>query len=228
MQNKHATTIYTNSYWNYDHTYQPSVLSVAIPIYIIGGYQWYFYNKPHFNLGLRVNGYVGYVYNKMKTKDIEEHYHTDTTDAYLDTNREAITINNMHYIYYGAEAQFLWDFLDRGSHTLGVHFSPIGFMGNITIDNSTLDSETVYVNGGDTWYYHSKNKQETYITYYTISFGLHYYINIHHQLFMTYQHQLMISYSYYRDGVKDELLSKVALEMDKGSAQVFFGYSYKF
>ncbi len=203
------------------------MVSAVIPIYIIGGYQWYFYNKPHFNLGLRVNGYVGYSYQKLKTKDIEENYDTDTPN--LDTNKETITINNMHYIYYGAEAQFLWDFLDRGSHTLGVHFSPIGFMGLVFIDNSTLDSEMVYVNGGNPpWYYHSKNKQEHYATYYTISFGLHYYLNVHHQLFMTYQHQLMISFSRYIDGVKDELQSKVALEMDKGSAQIFFGYSYKF
>ena len=200
---------------------------VSVPIYLVGGYQWYFYNKPHFNLGLRFNGRLGYYYQAAEQK-----YESYMSYSYLGVD----VINNTataqksinHILLYGTDAQFLWDFLDRDKHSFGVHFSPIGFEGQTSFNSY---SETHYsfisqiYNDNTPPYIVSSNEKYSssgaiHSFSYTINFGIHYYYNIHHQIFVTYKHYWGL-FSVYN--------GKVTAETDRyGYGAVHFSYAYKF
>lgn len=119
---------------------------------VIGGYQWYFYDKPYFHLGVRLAGHLNYSYS-----------------------------DNNHSILIGLAPQFIWDFLNIDSHTLGVHFAPLGFNVYGIFDGGTRissgDSEVIYDASGS---FGRVN--------YEFSVGLHYYIDIHHQLYLTFRY----------------------------------------
>ncbi len=124
----------------------PGSHSASFKLEAGGGYQWYFYNKPYFHLGVRGRAYLEYE-NFRKT------------DA----------------IAFGMDVAILWDFLDMGSqmrrHTLGVHFSPIGFKAGKSYARATGSS-----------YYGAT------IAAYALNLGLHYYFNLHHQVSVDYKH----------------------------------------
>lgn len=218
---KSESEVYPSAHIYVDTTYSPKF---DIPINIIGGYQWYFYNKPHFNLGLRFKAHLGYSYSYQKITVIDQrtHYSDFTGDfmgsQYSETNAKYIN----HTMYYGAEAQFLWDFLDRGSHTLGVHFSPLGFEGQVIFykTEGTFIIEGILPNGSHVKYSGNMDFQDlnnytsTHYVNYVINLGIHYYYNIHHQVFVTYKHNFEI---------KGENTNN-----SRHFGKVFFGYSYKF
>ena len=84
----------------------------VVPLNVFGGYQWYFYDRPHYAWGIRVRGHIGYTnYNATIKRQ----------------NSVSLTSNA---IQYGAEAQIVWDFLDYEAHTIGLHFAPLGFEGS--------------------------------------------------------------------------------------------------
>lgn len=205
------------------HTFSPIITP---NINIIGGYQWYFYNKPHFNLGLRFNVYLGY--SIMYSREELHEYTNIAGDVY---NIDQTTDNIYHSLYYGADAQFLWDFLDRGSHTLGVHLSPLGFEGSIMFDGSVTNTKQENIeNGNVVWSYSYSGKvtsadSRRYFTFYIINLGIHYYYNIHHQVFVTYKHRWTLSdVIIYKNGTKQKVESGIG----NHAGQIFFGYSYKF
>ncbi len=208
-----------------DAVYQSITYSPAITpsINIIGGYQWYFYNKPHFNLGLRLKAYLGYSITYMR-----EELHEYTNIVGDEYNIDETVDHIYHNLYYGADAQFLWDFLDRGSHTLGVHLSPFGFEGHIGFDGSSgTTKREIIENGNVVWSYSGKvtiQKNIGYGTYYIINLGIHYYYNTHHQVFVTYKHLWTLSDVAYINGTKQ----KVDVSIGGHGGAVFFGYSYKF
>ena len=132
---------------------------------VIGGYQWYFYDKPYFHLGARIAGHINYSYS-----------------------------NQVHSLVIGVAPQFIWDFLNIDSHTLGVHFAPLGF--NIYGLFSSASSQFGAAN-------------------YEFSTGLHYYINIHHQLYLTFR---------YGSASLDK-----GLVLSKWASNIInLGYAYKF
>lgn len=83
----------------------------VVPLNIFGGYQWYFYDRPHYAFGIRVRGHIGYT-----------NYNTTIKKRNISLTSNAIQ--------YGAEAQIVWDFLDYMEHTAGLHFAPLGFEGS--------------------------------------------------------------------------------------------------
>ena len=163
-------------------------------INLIGGYQWYFYNHPNFSLGVRAKGYLGYGYHTSSVKDNGNNYQNQS-------------INEFNI---GSELQFLWDFLNIDKHSLGIHFSPIGFDVNVTVDNTMTDASKTTNNAKD------DKITNVYTTpSYTISTGIHYYYDAHHQLFLDYKY---LSNSYYNKYV-----------FDYRTKHLFtLGYSYKF
>lgn len=182
---------YTNNTIIFSEVSNPPVFRINL----IGGYQWYFYNHPNFSLGVRAKGYLGYGYHKYSLKDSNNDY------RYTNTNSFNI----------GSELQFLWDFLNIDKHSLGIHFSPIGFDISVEVNNKSYDTSksiTSVINPG----------KETFVDTtpsYTISTGIHYYYNANHQLFLDYKY-LANSYNYkyaYDETVKH---------------QFTLGYSYKF
>ena len=163
-------------------------------INLIGGYQWYFYNHPNFSLGVRAKGYLGYGYHKDSTKDNNNNYY----------------YTNVNYFHIGSELQILWDFLNIDKHSLGIHFSPIGFDISVEVENKSYDTSKT-TNGATNPGKHT----DVYTTpSYTVSTGIHYYYDANHQLFLDYKY-LTRRYDYSYDFY-------IGFEH-----QFTFGYSYK-
>lgn len=163
---------------------------VVVPLNIFGGYQWYLYDQPYYTIGVRVRGHIGYTnYN--------------ATLGYAPD----ISLTS-HGIQYGAEAQFVWDFLDYESHTAGIHFAPLGFEGSTFfgkgVENNIGTPRNIELGS------HTKFA-------YTIGIGLHYYYAENHQVYLTHRYR---TYSTSADS-KTKYYSV--------ANNVFsFGYAYKF
>lgn len=134
-------------------------------INIIGGYQWYFYNKPYFHLGVRAKGWLGYGYKEVKYKNNYENYYSAVA----------------HNFAFGSDLAFLWDFVNVDKHSFGVHFAPIGF--NVGVDNTYAD-ETKRSDGEPRKGLTAKDTDVSY----TINLGLHYYYDVNHQIFVDYRY----------------------------------------
>lgn len=105
----------------------------------MGGYQWYFYDKPYFHLGLRLVGH-------------------------LDYSVVSLGSTSAHSIGLGIAPHFIWDFLNIDEHTLGWHFSPLGL---------------------DLGFGFYSNGAFGFAPGYEFNTGLHYYYDIHHQVYFT-------------------------------------------
>ena len=185
------------SNWN-DHT--------AIPLNVFGGYQWYFYDRPWFHFGVRVRGHIGY-----------SNYNTEITDYTYYSHTNATFDISSHAIQYGAEAQFLWDFLNMGEHTLGWHLTPIGLEGS-----TFFDKISVNVSGGAVGTITHDLNISTQFSY-MWNTGLHYYFNAKHMVFATYKYR---GYS-----AKNKTSGKGLNHINYynySNSQFMLGYAYKF
>ena len=179
--------------------------SVVFPVNLMGGYQWYFYNRPWFHLGVAIKAHIGY---------------TNYNDEFYDLRSDGIWYASevtAHGIQYGLEAKFLWDFLNKGNHSLGVSVAPLGFEGSSIIYNERFDFGALDINVYRTKQYGRAEKGNKTSFTYTFSGGLHYYYNINHQLFVYYK------YRYYSDIVTGKTRYVFA-----PSHTLMTGYAYKF
>lgn len=136
-------------------------------INIIGGYQWHFYNKPYFHLGVRAKGWLGYRYHKVEHKNNYPNYYSVVGQGFI----------------FGSDLAFLWDFVNSDKHSFGVHFAPIGF--EVSVNNSIAD-ETKRGDGGTEL---RKGITDNDIdSSYTINLGLHYYYSVNHQFSVDYRY----------------------------------------
>lgn len=122
---------------------------------------------------MRVRGHIGY-----------SNYNTDITPYYnywYYANANANLEISSHAIQYGVEAQFLWDFLNIGEHTLGWHFAPIGLEGSTFFGKITATGGDTFTNANS-----ADLKTQTKFSY-IVSTGLHYYYNAQHMVFATYR-----------------------------------------
>lgn len=172
---------------------------------MIGGYQWYFLDKPWLHLGLRLKGYLGY-----------SNYSVDNS------HNDSISNITSHAIHTGIEVGAIYDFVQYKEHTLGIYIAPIGFelsalFGNVTIkNNDTMINKTFSLT--------------PYVTFtYKYSMGLHYYYNVNHMVFLGYQ----INWSY--GGSKDKYNGNRSLDNLKSMGfqahhfhSFMIGYAYKF
>ena len=159
---------YAVGYPNNTVIYSEVSNSPVLKINLIGGYQWYFYNHPNFSLGVRAKGYLGYGYCKDSAKDNNNNYYY--------TNSNSFNI--------GSELQVLWDFLNIDKHSLGIHFSPIGFDVSVGVNNKSYDTS----NATQTTPNPGKETVVKTTPSYTISTGIHYYCDANHQLFLDYKY----------------------------------------
>ena len=175
----------------------------------MGGYQWYFYDRKWFHLGVALRAHIGYT-----------NYNVKMSDYY--TNRGMTFDITAHGIQYGMEAQFIWDFLNIDAHTLGVHIAPLGFEGSTIL--WSIKGQTDYWNvPGYTTIRLAKWERDTNQTSfaYTFSTGLHYYYDINHQLFMHYK------YRYYNGDISTPRLDSFSLVFVPYHT-FMVGYAYKF
>lgn len=124
----------------------------------IGGYQWYFYDKPQFHLGLRLTGRLSYSFNPTEY---------------------ALYSSNWHTIGIRVVPAFIWDFLNIDEHTLGWHFAPIGLGVNIVTNSTTCKSQSYYCTNGSVTSFGFQ---------YEFATGLHYYYTAHHQALLTFRY----------------------------------------
>lgn len=194
----------TGAIMDYFHFYD-SKNSVVFPINLMGGYQWYFYNRPWFHLGVAIKAHIGYT-----------NYNEEFEDYRSDGRWWASEVT-AHGIQYGLEAKFLWDFLNKGNHSLGVSVAPLGFEGSSIIYNEKYDfgSLNTYEDRGKQYGRAEKGTKTTFT--YTFSGGLHYYYNINHQLFVYYK------YRFYSDIITGKTGYAFA-----PSHTLMTGYAYKF
>lgn len=196
----------TNNVVTGEDLYYDSKNSIVFPINLMGGYQWYFYNRPWFHLGVAIKAHIGYT-----------NYNEEFYDSYYDGRWYASEVT-AHGIQYGLEAKFLWDFLNKGNHTLGVSVAPLGFEGSSVIYSEKYDFG---VQAGHTKTYGKAEKGTQTSFTYTFSGGLHYYYDINHQLFVYYK------YRFYSDIVSSPKpgLTNYAFAP---SHTLMTGYAYKF
>lgn len=183
-------------------TFYDSKNSVVFPINLMGGYQWYFYNRPWFHLGVAIKAHIGYTNYNEKFED------------YRSDSRWWASELTTHGIQYGLEAKFLWDFLNKGNHSLGVSVAPLGFEGSTIIYSERYDFGA-RANEIKTYGRVEKGIQTTFT--YTFSGGLHYYYNINHQLFVYYK------YRYY-----STIITDIQRYVFAPSHTLMTGYAYKF
>lgn len=124
----------------------------------IGGYQWYFYDKPHFHLGLRLTGRLSYSLN--------------STDYYMYNYTS-------HIVGIRVVPAFIWDFLNIDEHTLGWHIAPIGLGVNIATTSVSCKNNSAYCVDGSTTGFGFQ---------YEFATGLHYYYTAHHQALLTFRY----------------------------------------
>lgn len=148
---------------------------------VIGGYQWYFYDKPYFHLGARLAGHFNYLYYDR-----------------------GLLYGKAHYLVLGVAPQFIWDFLNIDSHTLGVHFAPLGFNIQARFYENTTSATDSYM---------------LFAAAYEFSAGLHYYIDIRHQLYLTFRFANAGGYG-------NNMNAEYPWEL--GISYINFGYAYKF
>ncbi|MGX2983516.1 outer membrane beta-barrel protein [Helicobacter sp. 23-1045] len=153
----------------------------------IGGYQWYFYDKPYFHLGMRLAGHFKYLY-------------------YQDNRKYAK--GKIHFLTLGISPQFIWDFLNIDSHTLGVHFAPLGFNIQARFYENTTSATS-------SW--------NMFIAAYEFSIGLHYYIDISHQLYLTFRFGGVGDL-----GKETKEIANVEKGWGAGISYINLGYAYKF
>ncbi len=175
----------------------------------MGGYQWYFYNRPWFHLGVAIKAHIGYTNYNVNLSDYQ-------------TNRGMTFDITAHGIQYGLEAQFLWDFLNKGNHSLGVSVAPLGFEGSTILWSIKGRTDYWYVPNYITirlsnWNTNLEN--QTTFTY-TFSGGIHYVYNINHKVFIYYK------YRYYSD-ISAPSLGGFSLAFAP-SHTLMTGYAYKF
>ena len=164
-------------------------------------------------MGLKAKGYVGYS-NYYYTLYREKGYNEDGGFNY-----DAAYILDAHGIQYGAELAYIWDFLDKGKHTIGLDIAPIGFEGStyfgklqskyssdlegLTKHNMTINTYTKFA--------------------YTASIGFHYYYNVNHQVFFAHK---IRSYSTTPTAkLKTNDTTKIS---NTANHALLLGYAYKF
>lgn len=231
------------TYESYKKTYP------HFPINFQFGYQWYFTQT----MGLRLKGYVGY---SNYFKELRNESYTDTDTGYYDSDtgnqisadftstRDTKVVINLdsHAIQYGVELAYIWDFLEKGKHTLGLDVAPIGF------EASTYFPKFKFKGSGSTTYIWSgtgtnntgfpdtftesddRSASASFETHtklaYSASIGLHYYYNTNHQMFLSYKLRTYSTTPTAKmkndDSTASTKISNVA------NHAILLGYAYKF
>ena len=200
-------------------------------------------------MGLRLKGYVGY---SNYFKELLNESHTDTDTGYYDgdtgyvisehftstTDTKAVVNLDSHAIQYGAELAYIWDFLEKGKHTLGLDVAPIG------LEVSTYFPKFKHKTSGSTTYtwsgagtnntglpdtFTESNDRSASVSFethtklaYSASIGLHYYYNVNHQVFLSYKLRT------YSNKAGQKLKTSGAIVSTASNHAILLGYAYKF
>ena len=199
------------SYFNWFNTNPAVTQKVTMPsINGVFGYQWYYMQSQ----GIKVRAHIGYGYYQNNIQSGEEYTYKFNTNA----------------IQYGLELAWLWDFVRKGKHTLGIDLGT-GFEGS-TFFHSTKKENDEYNNeyrqGGQvTSRLVGSNTQVVWVS----RIGLHYYFNVNHQFFLNYAYK---GYSSINGAeIFNEIDGKkqgegIGYFANYARNRIYLGYSYKF
>ncbi|MGX2971461.1 hypothetical protein [Helicobacter sp. T3_23-1059] len=206
-------------------------------------------------MGLRAKGYIGYsnYFKELYKHTFSNEY--DATSGYYDKNtgtyyQEFESVTNGDYVFsldshaiqYGVELAYIWDFLDKGKHTIGLDIAPLG------LEASTYMPKHKYKATGSTTYTwtgtgtnntgfedtftesNNASRSQAFETHtkfaYTASIGLHYYYNVNHQIFASYKIRTYSTTTTatlkFKDYVSPAKISNVS------NHAFLLGYAYKF
>lgn len=170
--------------------------SAAIPINLIFGYQWYYMQSQ----GIRIKANVGYA-----------NYNVDYLLEFNNNNTsEEIKFSfENHALQYGLELAWLWDFVRKGKHTLGIDLGT-GFEGSTFFQTIKENEEKYHTTTAFSW---------------VGRLGLHYYFNVNHQIGLAYSYK---SYT----AVEAKAIQNKGIPFGKVVAsprnQILLSYAYKF
>lgn len=179
-------------------------------------------------MGLRAKGYIGYsnYFKELYKHTFSNEY--DATSGYYDENtgtyhQEFESVTNGDYVFsldshaiqYGVELAYIWDFLDKGKHTIGLDIAPLG------LEGSTYFGKVQYKSNGAT-IGNVNIKTHTKFAY-TASIGLHYYYNVNHQIFASYKIRTYSTTATANLG--DAGITKIS---NVSNHAFLLGYAYKF
>ena len=164
------------------------------------------YDRPWFHFGVRVRGHIGYTnYNT----EINRNYSSYTDNVNLSISA--------HGIQYGIGAEFLWDFLNIGEHTLGWHFAPINLEGS-----TFFGSYEATINDGTTKDFKISGDLVTHTKFaYMFNTGIHYYYNARHMVFATFRIR------HYSVSTENSTMEKIGYSTTSHYT-LMHGYAYKF
>lgn len=183
-----------------NETLTPNKTTLNVPINLIFGYQWYYMQ----NQGLRVKANIGYTNYNVDFK-IKYQENTEQGESQYKFNNNALQ--------YGLELAWLWDFMRKGKHTLGLDLGA-GFEASTFFNNSNVEGSSVNVND----------------TKFAFNFrtGLHYYFNVNHQIGLAYSYKTYTTIN----GVGIKLKENNNVELGKLATsprnQILLSYAYKF
>lgn len=166
----------------------------AIPINIILGWQWYLYE----HMGLNFKAHIGY-----------GSYNSDL--KFFNATQNANDKFNSSAVHYGLEVSYLYDFIATSAHTFGLNVG-IGY------EFGTFIGQSVEI-GGVTESFDSYTNSA-----FTSSFGVHYFLNTHHQFWLTYKYK---GYSSVEGG--RQTIDGITIEYTTApNNAITFAYAYKF
>jgi len=186
--------------------------SAAFPVSVNVGYQW-FKNR----YGVRVKGYLGYVYYGTNIDT------TISPEPQGSTGSNTINIST-HSLHYGLSASFMWNWINSYKHTFGFN-SGFGFEGKSFVkasadsgSESGVNETVAQVSGGAM----GLDLKSGFAM--TIIVGIHYIINTKHQLFLNYK------YSGFRNLTAPMQEGGVTMAEFKlqPHSRLMLGYAYKF
>lgn len=176
----------------------PEKQTLNIPINLTFGYQWYYMQSQ----GIRIKANVGYA-NYNTTIIANNQYGQEYWKYPIAT----------HAVQYGLELAWLWDFVRKGKHTLGVnlgtgfegmsYFSEMDFGGNVMPKENYTKIAAI------------------------VSLGLHYYFNVNHQIGLGYIYKDYTGVKGAKMEIKEYnyVVGKLSIAPRN---QILLSYAYKF
>ncbi len=133
-------------------------------------------------------GYQWYLYDKP-------HFHFGVR---LVANLDYTFMLYFHKINFDVTPHFIWDFFNSDEHTLGWHFAPFGFGLGMGFYNGVYSNSSIFnpINYGSAYSLNGFGFG------YLFQTGLHYYHNLHHQVYVIYRagniygHTFKLGYAY--------------------------------
>lgn len=201
---------------------------------LVGGYQHYFGDSQRHGIKVSAHLYSGFGNNyKMNYDEIPSVY-TDTNVIEKNFSNDKVSINYIP-IKFGFDVKYLYDFLQRGKHTLGLNVG-LGYEFDAYINGkenvtSTTDSSYSNTTNSTTITHHSENHysynlDNIYSNGIYPVIGLHYYYG-HHQFELMYRFGGIFNQIASKNVAHNHFEDKASSKIDKKPVDVSVDITHK-